>query len=242
MPTSPQVEKLELPRPSAMSTDTVLAEAGVWPGATGLKYTQTIMGSRSGGAGMRVSGRRIAKDSPLALGPLENSRLKRFSSENEPTSSSSTPAAPARVTAGSPDNEPDIQHARRPSAGGSILLENTELVEPGAESAETPLATVFAPQFARGAEMEARRRLRMRARFPSHTSSADDRVSRPSMSINGSSINEMFSDEDEDEDDVEEDDEEEGEESNEDGDDVDANDEQAMHDDDDFEGDDFLHP
>lgn len=247
MPTSPQVETNELPpQASRMESGTISTEQGVWPGATGLKYTQTIMGSRSGGAGMRVSGRRTSKGSPLVLAPLENSRLTRLRSDSEPTPSAPVPPPFVRITKGSPENESMIHHARHRSAGGSILSGNAENLDPGGDSAETPVATVFAPQFARGAEMEARRRLRMRARFPSQTSSTDDPITRTAMSVmsaNGSSANEVFSDEEEDEedDDMDEEDEE-GEEYNEDGNDVDASGGQGMQDDDDFEGADFLHP
>lgn len=233
---SPQVEKQELPQqPSRMHTDQLSTEPGVFPGATGLKYTQTIMGSRSGGAGMRVSGRRTStKGSPLVLAPLENNRLNRLRSDSEPTPA--TPVPPSvRITTGSPDPESLIQHARRRS-GGSILSGNGDL-DPGADSADTPLAAVFAPQFARGAEMEARRRLRMRARFPSQTSSTDDRPIQPSLSVNGSSANDVFSEDEEDEeDDLEEEDDAEEDDA------IDVGGTVDTHDDDDFEGDDFLNP
>jgi hypothetical protein len=46
MPSSPQLSETEAERSSG------------FPGASDLKYTQTIMGSKSGGMGLRVSGRR----------------------------------------------------------------------------------------------------------------------------------------------------------------------------------------
>lgn len=185
LPISPQLAYQDLPSTTGVSdVGDPGAVLGKWPGATGLKYTQTIMGNRSGGAGMRVTGRRTSKASPFVPGPLAESRLQRLRADSEPTPVSASPpaSAPFHVESASPVVL-DAYSSRRRSSGGSTIVGTHDrprltsdptvpVVEPEAQAPATP---TFAPQFARGAEMEARRRLRMRARFPATTSGAEDR-------------------------------------------------------------------
>lgn len=160
--------------------------SGKWPGATGLHYTQTIMGSRSGVAGMRVNGRRTSKGSPYAAVPLTESRSVQPQAQvdaNEESTGSVAPGTsfpikadglmPAAVMS-------DLDLSRRRSSGGSTVIgkalaeDNGTVPAPATDNQQLsglpdlpPLPPGFRPpKFARGAEMEARRRRRMQMRAP----------------------------------------------------------------------------
>lgn len=196
--------------------------AGVFPGATGLKYSQTIVPAKRGvGAGMRVSGRRSSAASrsgtPGAAGSLAaasstiDSRLHRIRSDSAPTPvSSSTQDRDPMIAAEDDGNGAaaemnggggnDDLAAKRRSSGGSTVIQSLtisklrEPVEPERVASPQPPAAgangqtngttaaantttesggdpnrpplpPFALRFARQAEMEARRRERMKIRF-----------------------------------------------------------------------------
>lgn len=188
-PTSPVPTPHEEPTQYNSSGGRPLGEIpGKWPGATGLHYTQTIMGNRSGVAGMRVTGRRTSKGSPYtAAAPLTESRSVQ-PSEIQPgdteTSGSAIPGTSFPIKAGGliPAAISDLDLSRRRSSGGSTVVgalasDNTTDGAPHAptDASENepgmsdlpPLPPGFRPpKFARGAEMEARRRRRIQMRMP----------------------------------------------------------------------------
>lgn len=158
--------------------------SGKWPGATGLNYTQTIMGNRSGIAGMRVNGRRASKASPYAATPLTDSHEVQAKPEEvvqTATAASVTPGISFPIKAESAIAAVgDMDLSRRRSSGGSTVVGRTlpnssitdsaptELAGQVSEAADlAPLPPGFRPpRFARGAEMEARRRRRIQMRLP----------------------------------------------------------------------------
>ncbi|KAG8937037.1 hypothetical protein FRC02_008144 [Tulasnella sp. 418] len=175
---------------------------GIWPGATGLKYTQTIVGpGRVPMAGMRVSGRRGSgiRSKPDSI-TSSDARLQRVRADSAPTPVSSSPSPTSgvavKVTPDSPETFGDtslIQIGKRRSSGGSTVVVPSVNTEDTILSANPPTAQsdthshiaseradsqedsglpplpAFALRFARGAEMEARRRERMRLRFSGAT-------------------------------------------------------------------------
>lgn len=181
--------------------DAVAPEAGVYPGAN-LKYSDTIMGpSRTGLAGMRVSGRRLSSNNrgtPVRSVTALSEHQTRFRSDSAPTPapgsanplSSHMLAEPGPVAALT--SSEDVHSSRRDSGGSAYRGAISSPTEPAASNGSTPTATVSGssrlgsdtiapaqtqspqpaptsmvalPVFARAAEMEERRRLRMRARF-----------------------------------------------------------------------------
>ncbi|KAG8894240.1 cystathionine beta-synthase, partial [Tulasnella sp. 403] len=181
-------------------------EPGMYPGATGLKYTTTIVGpGRSMGMGMRVNGRRSSaaraqRDSANA-GSVTNtidSTLQRIRSDSAPTpvSNRGTPtievqeASRLNSAVGSPVDQSAMMHpGRRRSSGASTFLQNAspavkdvhdqtpqqqQLAPNGTQANGStgegqeggrPALPPIALRFARNAEMEARRRERLKARF-----------------------------------------------------------------------------
>ncbi|KAG9016667.1 hypothetical protein FRB90_002584 [Tulasnella sp. 427] len=111
--------------------------AGVFPGATGLKYTQTIMpGSKRGvGAGMRVSGRRssaASRSGTPGTATAIDSKLHRIRSDSAPTPvSSSTQPRTSPMIAVEDDDGPGEEGeessnvaAKRRSSGGSTVMQS----------------------------------------------------------------------------------------------------------------------
>ena len=160
-----------------------------FPGATGLKYTQTIMGpSRMGAAGLRVSGRRIAPEKEIARRSISSTSAtpRRTRAGSEPTPNSSSP-----VPDGSPNSSQDthesslIQVSKRRSVGGSSLSEiPTTLIEKPdvladkekekEESQLGPNAPMALQSMSHIAAMQARRQRRR-----AHFSSAGGAATRP---------------------------------------------------------------
>lgn len=142
IPSSPQLSEDEGERPSG------------FPGAR-LKYTQTIMGGRTGGLGMRIHGKR-ASTSKRISGIPHPPLVKDFISEDPPVREAPTTiVAVSTSVAKSPPvdkNEVDSQL-------------NVQVQEP-ITGDEPPVAKVlqFIPKFKGAAEMERRRRMRMAAR------------------------------------------------------------------------------
>ncbi|KAJ7931142.1 stress-activated map kinase interacting protein 1-domain-containing protein [Mycena leptocephala] len=141
MPSSPQLSDDE--RPSG------------FPGARGLKYTNTIMGGRTGGLGLRVNGKRASTSKRMSIGTPRQE--KDFLVQGAPSS-----AIPVSDSLGEkPDNwakapEVDISSGSAPEV---------KIQEPSvAEEAPVAKAVQFIPKFKGAAEMEARRRVRMAAR------------------------------------------------------------------------------
>lgn len=98
--------------------------ASGFPGATGLKYTQTIMGpSRIGALGMRVSGKRSSttKGMLASQAPLDT-QAKRLRSDSAPTPVS-TDSHPSEQPSESPGGlaDPSLAANKRRSIGGSSL-------------------------------------------------------------------------------------------------------------------------
>lgn len=198
-------------------------EQGKWPGATGLKYTQTIMGNRSGVAGMRVNGRRTSKmGSPYVSGTLKNTAaLDSKDSQND----ISTSAAGAPPNDAVPDSfAPPVDHTQTtatesgPDAGGIanhvFLTEATPSPATPTTSANEPVPGLpdlpplppgfRPPKFARGAEMEARRRKRIQMRMPQRVVSiAEDKppppqAARPALHFDDTSSEEESDEQEED--------------------------------------------
>ncbi|KAJ7723397.1 stress-activated map kinase interacting protein 1-domain-containing protein [Mycena metata] len=136
MPSSPQLSDDE--RPSG------------FPGAR-LKYTNTIMGGRTGGLGLRVNGKRASTSKRMSLAGTP----KDFLVQGAPASTLSVSANDKTdnwVKVG------DIDLA--PGSAPAVQIQQPTVPE------EAPVAKVvqFIPKFKGAAEMEARRRVRMAAR------------------------------------------------------------------------------
>ncbi|KAK0207957.1 stress-activated map kinase interacting protein 1-domain-containing protein [Desarmillaria ectypa] len=121
MPSSPQISDDE-EQPGA--------------GAKSLKYTQTIMGGRTGGLGLRVSGKRasVSKRASTLLSTTESDTVKNFVGTSAPV-----------------NEEAEVEEAK---GTPEIKVQEVPVVE----------APQFVPRFKGAAEMERRRRLRMAAR------------------------------------------------------------------------------
>lgn len=130
-------------------------------GATpGLRYTQTIVGqTRAAGLGMRVNAKRasfVREAIPSINEPELNGRRHRSGSEPTPVAVSPI----ARSLDPRPEKPVSTTLLRRKS------VDAAELEEAPSENPPTKILP-FKPPFARAAEMEARRQLRMRSRFAS---------------------------------------------------------------------------
>jgi hypothetical protein len=151
LPSSPNVSEDEQERPLGL------------PGSR-LKHTQTIMGGRSGGPGLRVNGKR-ASTSKRASGVLHQQDMKNFVSDNAPVQEALSTTVPNAKTL--------VQSA--PGGDSWIKIEDSDgegspepavNVRQATAPDEVPVAKVvqFIPKFKGAAEMEARRRVRMAAR------------------------------------------------------------------------------
>ncbi|KAB5594284.1 Glycosyltransferase family 41 protein [Ceratobasidium theobromae] len=136
----------------------VAPEAGIYPGAN-LKYTDTIMGpSRSGLAGMRVSGRRHsgqARGTPMRSSSSLSESQSRYRSDSAPTPvpGSANPqtlgsqllADPALVPVIAPGS--DEERAQKRNSGGSNFRTAPISTPPdfAVSNGSTPTATVSVP-------------------------------------------------------------------------------------------------
>ncbi|KAF8880010.1 stress-activated map kinase interacting protein 1-domain-containing protein [Infundibulicybe gibba] len=151
-PASPQASDDEGDRPSG------------FPGAR-LKHTQTIMGGRTGGLGLRVNAKRASVSKRMSGTPRQLD-VKNFISANAPVQDAlSTTAQVSRSLSALPteswDNIPDGGENSAPSSvQPNVEIQAATVIE------EAPAAKVvqFIPKFKGAAEMEARRRVRMAAR------------------------------------------------------------------------------
>ncbi|KIK93169.1 hypothetical protein PAXRUDRAFT_829224 [Paxillus rubicundulus Ve08.2h10] len=134
-------------------------------GATGLKHHQTIMGSRSGALGMRVTGRRASTSKRASQ--INSLRMSQEEPESTPQSRAN-PIAHGKydVCLRPPEVEVTAASASRSSPKG-----DPPPPEPPAKDIQ------FIPKFKGAAEMEARRKLRMQARrgqaIPAPTPASD---------------------------------------------------------------------
>jgi hypothetical protein len=235
MPSSPRpMEDNDRDRDRDRDRRVSTENAGIWPGATGLKYSQTIRGPKADlAAGMSVTGRRYSgsRASLLAINTLPDSKLQRLRADSAPTpvSTSPKPHISVHVTAGSPESLEDDANALSRRGGSS----SSNIAGKDEKKLEIPFA-----QFARGAEMEARRLQRIRARYSTRNALPDGyHVRAETMpSLASDTIPENPETDEEEEDEEEEDDDDDT--MTLDGDQDDAEDLQ----DDEFEGNDFLSP
>ncbi|KAF8075948.1 stress-activated map kinase interacting protein 1-domain-containing protein [Lyophyllum atratum] len=144
MPSSPQLSEDEAERPSG------------FPGAR-LKHTQTIMGGRTGGLGMRVHGKRASTSKRLSATPRQL-EVKNFLSANAPVQEALSSSVPVSSTVPLVKSLPKDKVAEPASL--NVQIQGPTAVE------EAPVQKVvqFVPKFKGAAEMEARRRVRMAAR------------------------------------------------------------------------------
>lgn len=129
-----------------------------FPGATGLKYTRTIMGpSRSGALGLRVDGKRASTSKRLSNTPRPRD-APTFLAEDDPLTQANKNAAPSTSTLG--------EHAGE-SWAVVTDVQKTEPLQAETPPVEQPPVVKqpqFIPRFKGAAEMEARRKMRMLAR------------------------------------------------------------------------------
>ncbi|KAG1831079.1 stress-activated map kinase interacting protein 1-domain-containing protein [Suillus variegatus] len=127
-----------------------------FPGATGLKHHQTIMGNRSGAFGLRVSGRRASTSKRASL------IAKRAGMHGE---GADAPAALPRVnfiTAAS-NVDPCLMTSEQADISQPLPLQHQPRKD-DTPPEPLPKDILFVPKFKGAAEMEARRRVRMMAR------------------------------------------------------------------------------
>ncbi|KAG2140578.1 stress-activated map kinase interacting protein 1-domain-containing protein [Suillus clintonianus] len=149
-PSSPPISDDESEAPDKSSSG--------FPGATGLKHHQTIMGNRSGAFGLRVSGRRASTSKRASL------IAKRANMHNE---AADAPAALPRVNFINAAS--DVDTCPITSEQGDVTQPLPLQHQPALKKDDPPLEppprdVPFVPKFKGAAEMEARRRLRMMAR------------------------------------------------------------------------------
>lgn len=151
MPASPQLTDEEGERPSG------------FPGAR-LKYTTTIMGRRSGGMGIRTTGKRASTSKRMSGTPRQTD-VKNFVSENALAQGSLSTTAPVTTSLRERNGNNLVKVSTESEQATSSSHTNVQVIEPTA-SEEAPVAKVvqFIPKFKGAAEMEARRRARMAAR------------------------------------------------------------------------------
>lgn len=142
-------------------------------GATGLKHTATIYGpSHTGAVGMRVSGKRQS-----VAGSVRHSVRRSMSQPrpmkdlpNPPVDVDATPKLPSSSSPRKADlpRNPNIEitiHDASPAPRDSEATK-AENAAPIPAGGPAPMPLAFIPKFKGAAEMEARRQLRMRSRFP----------------------------------------------------------------------------
>ncbi|KAF5337499.1 hypothetical protein D9758_013605 [Tetrapyrgos nigripes] len=142
-----------------------------FPGAR-LKHTQTIMGRRTGGLGLRVSGKRASTSkrmSVASIGTPRQSDVQNFISDNAPVgglpASAPTPSTETQPQLPPPDTTaPTSPNGAKPPEPPPKAPQ-VQIQEPSV-AAEVPVTktVMFIPKFKNAAEMEHRRRIRMAAR------------------------------------------------------------------------------
>lgn len=166
-----------------------------FPGATGLKYTQTIMGpSRIGALGMRVSGKRAmtAKDPVPPVISVKDTNSKRTRADSEPTPVPMASTSPVPdPTPGSPEttDESLIHISKRRSAGGTSLSEVAPILverdeQENSDGPQTSSTDHHATQDVSYISAMQARRQRRRARFLSSGGNAVGQIVLPEVKIN----------------------------------------------------------
>lgn len=177
LPSSPNLSEDEQERPLGL------------PGAR-LKHTQTIMGGRTGGLGIRVNGKR-ASTSKRMSGTPKQLDMKNFVSDNAPVQEALTETVPIAKTVAksAPGGESWIKIE---DSDGENSPEPTVQVHQATAPEEVPVAKVvqFIPKFKGAAEMEARRRIRMAARRRG-PGAATPQAPAPNLSFDTSSEDEV---------------------------------------------------
>lgn len=140
-----------------------------FPGATGLKYTTTIMGNRTGGMGLRVSGKRSSTSGPRSSirNSLRSEKKARGVLPDEPIVIDTIPPSPVSLSRSKSDA--GRRELGEPRSSRSLSTDSKPLPPPPKEERPPPADNVplpFIPKFKGAAEMEARRRLRMMNRVP----------------------------------------------------------------------------
>ena len=153
-----------------------------FPGATGLKYTTTILGpSRAGGMGMRVSGKRgsisasrrqSVRRSLSQPRPIAEDVGEKVEPDATPTLPASSSPLSTNVARRIADVEIKVDEAspieKEPVGAATTSAQPSPTTTPGANPppANAMIPIPFIPKFKGAAEMEARRQLRMRNRVP----------------------------------------------------------------------------
>ena len=148
-----------------------------FPGATGLKYTTTIMGpSRAGALGLRVSGKRGSISMPRRESVRRSLSQPRpaVGDGGEPDATPTLPASSsprkADVARRAVEVEIKVDEASPVQKGPPVSLPAPSApAAPAANGNAPPPANIpipFIPKFKGAAEMEARRQARMRNRVP----------------------------------------------------------------------------
>ncbi|TFK41574.1 stress-activated map kinase interacting protein 1-domain-containing protein [Crucibulum laeve] len=135
-----------------------------FPGAR-LKYTQTIMGGKSGAVGIRVNGKRASTSKRMSATPRQ-SEVKNFVPGGAPvqeTLGTTVPTSGSLVDGDATDSWVKVDQAEKetsPSPQPNVQVQGPTAVE------EAPVTKVvpFVPKFRGADEMAARRRIRLAAR------------------------------------------------------------------------------
>ncbi|KAL1680343.1 stress-activated map kinase interacting protein 1-domain-containing protein [Schizophyllum commune] len=188
-PPSPPLSEDEDDRPSG------------FPGARRLKYTQTIMGGRTGGLGLRVNGKRASTSKRMSNIPKAADVRSILSNDDDDEKPPPVPEKPAQAA-------PPLNHAtssatmvedaaaedKGKAGADAIDVQVHEATPPPEEEQPVNKVVQFIPKFKGAAEMERRRRLRMAAR-PRGVPPASNAPAKP-LSFDTSSEEEDSSEED----------------------------------------------
>ncbi|KAI4518567.1 hypothetical protein K525DRAFT_259438 [Schizophyllum commune Loenen D] len=188
-PPSPPLSEDEDDRPSG------------FPGARRLKYTQTIMGGRTGGLGLRVNGKRASTSKRMSNIPKAADVRSILSNDDDDEKPPPVPEKPAQAA-------PPLNHAtssatmvedaaaedKGKASADAIDVQVHEATPPPEEEQPVNKVVQFIPKFKGAAEMERRRRLRMAAR-PRGVPPASNAPAKP-LSFDTSSEEEDSSEED----------------------------------------------
>ncbi|KAF9254537.1 SIN1-domain-containing protein [Marasmius fiardii PR-910] len=151
MPASPNISEDEAERPTG------------FPGAR-LKHTQTIMGGRSGGMGLRVHGKRHSTSKRMSMS--DTPRQGDLTVQNFVANGALNDGHDLEMPKPNKDVNGLLKLPDEPEqAGGSNVVVDVKVVEPTVQE-EAPVQRVvqFIPKFKNAKEMEERRRERMAAR------------------------------------------------------------------------------
>lgn len=131
-----------------------------FPGATGLKHTQTIFGpSRTGALGMSVSGRQRHVSKPSSSSSRRGSLASARDRERDAVGSGSTTATTGSSTT-STAKSTIMSKSPPPPQEQQQLQQHTS----ASNADPPPFKPAFVPKFKGAAEMDERRRLRLQAR------------------------------------------------------------------------------